>query len=53
MGNEKLLKYANDKKPVEFTKEFKTKLDKSIQTKLHPEPIVPDDKDKGKSGDDE
>ena len=37
MSRENLLKFANDKKPADFTKEFKTILDQEIKSKLFPQ----------------
>jgi len=34
MSTKELLKQANDKKPVEFTKEFKNMIDETVQEKL-------------------
>ena len=34
MSKKNLLKFANEKKPAEFSKEFKLQLDRKIQAKL-------------------
>ncbi len=36
MSKADLLKYANENKPVDFSKEFKNELNQSIQTRLNP-----------------
>ena len=54
MGKEELLKLANEKKPAEFTKEFKRQLDALVHQKLQPEIEVgetDDDNDSGDEGD--
>ncbi len=55
MSKKDLLKHANDKKPVEFTKEFKSQLDKAVQLKLNPEmeETIDDDGDDDNGDDDE
>lgn len=54
MSKEDLLKFANEKKPADFTKEFKTQLDSAIQKKLTPEPeVIEDDKGDDDKGDGE
>ncbi len=36
MSKDDLLKFANEGKPAEFTKEFKKQLDRTVHSKLFP-----------------
>jgi len=51
MSKEDLLKWANEKKPADFAKEFKSHLDTAVQQKLSPDAVEEDDLDE--TGDEE
>ena len=53
MSYEDLLKHANEKKPADFKKEFKSQLDKTIQQKLSPDTEEEESDNGGETGDDE
>ena len=45
MSNSELLRHANEKKPADFTKEFKSQIDVIVQQAIRPEVVAEEEEE--------